>query len=244
MLPRPSHKLVCQESTAAAKLKLVHTFTANVHIEFSLMDTFSLAFGFHKNMILDRPMIARCDLAIDASDLSIIHSLTSGQMTPNDYPNGVEGMLQIKSFIPLNPNVAIDAGRWKIWEQARVKNHRLQRGPVGTTPTGLIDFHMEGTDQVITKPLNILDAAIVSSRFMDKGVYVEHPTTGKEVHVPISVSVGIGFVNRLHFRQNLNNSFAENLDLSTRKFWQTRGIGPGYGRICRRRCSTSTWGTT
>ena len=198
MPARPSHKLVCQESKAAAKLKLVHTFTADIHIEFSLMDTFCLAFGLHKNMILDRPMIARCDLAVDASDLAIIHSLTSGQMTPDDYPHGVEGMLQIKSFIPLDPNVAIDAGRWKIWEQARMKNHRLQKGPIGETPTGLIDFYMEGTNQVITKPLNILDIAIVGSRIMSGGLHVEHPS-GKGLHVPISLSFAIGFVSESYF---------------------------------------------
>ncbi|KJA26606.1 hypothetical protein HYPSUDRAFT_198876 [Hypholoma sublateritium FD-334 SS-4] len=120
-LRKPTHKLVCRESKAAAKLKLVHTFAASPLILSMLTDTFSLAFDFHNKIILDRPLIMQCDLVVDAADLSIIFSLTSGKQTPDDYPDGVEGMIQLKTFIPLDPTVAIDAGRRKIWEQARLR---------------------------------------------------------------------------------------------------------------------------
>ncbi len=114
------------------------------------METFVLTFGLHKNMITDRPFIVRCDLSIDSEDLSIISRLTCGQQTPENFPDGVQGMLQIKSFTPLDSSVAMDARRWKIWEQAKMKHHAFQAlnkkppGPIGKNATGLIDFHMEG----------------------------------------------------------------------------------------------------
>ncbi|KJA26607.1 hypothetical protein HYPSUDRAFT_198877 [Hypholoma sublateritium FD-334 SS-4] len=190
----PSHKLVCQQSTAAAKLKLVTTLTANHDAEFTLMYAFVLAFDLQKNMVLDRPLVACCDLAVDAADLAIIFRLTSGEETPEDYPDGVEGMLQVKHFIPLDSNVAIDVGRRKIWEQARLKNHIKQCGPIGEYPAGLIDFHMEGTDQVVTIPLNIYDEAMMFSLVVANGAYVEVPD-GKEIHMPFTPRAPIMVIN-------------------------------------------------
>ena len=157
---RPSHKIMCRNSNAAAKLKLVYTFASNRHALYILLGTFAVAFRLHAKKILDRPMIVRCDLAVDAADMSIIFSLTSGKQTPKDYPNGVEGMVQIKSFIPFYSTAAIDAGRRKIWEQTRLNNRELEIDLLGRKPIGLIDFHLEGTDQVITIPFTIPDDSI------------------------------------------------------------------------------------
>ena len=184
MLNRPLHKPVCQDSRAAAKLKLVTTLAANLHIEWTLMYTFVLCFALQEYMILDQPLVARCDLAVDAADLSIIDRLVSGEQTPEDYPDGVEGMVQIKYFTHFEPWIPVDAGRRKIWEQARHQNHIIQRGPIGKNATGLIDYHMEGTDQVITIPMNIHDGAIRCSHDFENGVDLEDINTGRKVHVP------------------------------------------------------------
>lgn len=183
---------MCQDSKAAAKLRLVTALTADLHIECTLMYTFVLAFGLQDKMILDRPLIARCELAVDATDMTIVSRLVSGEQTPEDYPDGVEGMLQVKHFVQLDPNVATDDGRRKIWEQARLKNHAAQRGPIGKNATGLIDYHMEGTDQVITIPLNIHDGAIACSRTMADGVVIEDMNSGRKLRVPYFFRWSIG----------------------------------------------------
>ncbi len=104
----------------------------NVTIDSLLIAAFVMTFGLHENMILDRPLIVRCDLSIDADDLPLIFRLAAGKQTPEDFPDGVQGMLQIKSFIPLDANVAMDARRWKIWQQAKMQNHLLDwASPVG-----------------------------------------------------------------------------------------------------------------
>ncbi|KJA26575.1 hypothetical protein HYPSUDRAFT_198853 [Hypholoma sublateritium FD-334 SS-4] len=109
---RSSHKLVCRESKAAAKFKFVSTLMANIYIEIArLMQASTMTFGLHKKMILDRPLIVRCDIAIDAEDLPLIFRLACRKQTPEDFPDGVQGMVQIKTFTALDANVAMDARR-------------------------------------------------------------------------------------------------------------------------------------
>ncbi len=66
---RPSHKLVCREPKAAAKFKFVSTLMGNEYIEFHFIEAFILTFKLHENMIVDRPLIVRCDLVIDPEDI-------------------------------------------------------------------------------------------------------------------------------------------------------------------------------
>ena len=193
---RPSHKLVCQDSKAAAKFKLVSTLMGNTYLELALVETFVMLFKLHEKKILDRPLIARCDLVIDAEDIPLIYRLAAGQQTPEDFPDGVQGMIQIKALTPLDSNVAIDARRRKIWEQARTKNHIVEQDrPVGRNPTGLIDFHMEGTSQVLTIPIHVHDGAIDCARGMIAGKDAICPATGETVHISGSPMVSIGCLN-------------------------------------------------
>ena len=193
---RPSHKLVCQQSKTAVKFKFVSTLMGNVTIDSFLMAAFVLTFGLHENMILDQPLIVRCDLAIDAEDLPLIFRLAAGKQTPEDFPDGVQGMLQIKSFTPLDANVAMDARRWKIWQQAKMQNHLLDwAAPVGKNATGLIDFHMEGTDQVLTFPFHVRNGATDVAASLAKGKDVVHPFNGQTVHLNLTSMTLVGFVN-------------------------------------------------
>lgn len=186
---------MCQESKAAAKFKFVSTLMANIFTDIVLMETFVLTFGLHENMVVDRPLIVRCDLAIDAEDIPLIFRLASRKQTPEDYPGGVQGMLQIKSFTPLDPDVAMDARRWRIWEQAKKTNHPLDHTAVGKNATGLIDFHMEGTNQVLTVPIHIHDGTVASATAMSTGTDVVCPVTGQKIHINITPMVNIGFVH-------------------------------------------------
>lgn len=158
----PSHKFLCQDAKMGATLKVINTLMDILCGELNLMSAFILTFRLHKRMILDRQLIVRCDLAIDAADLTIVFALIKGEQTPDgDYPSGVQGMIQVKSFELLDSDIAVDVGRPKIWEEARKTNHLLQStGPIGKNATGLIDFHMGGTDQVITVPIKFYDQAI------------------------------------------------------------------------------------
>ena len=173
----------------------------NMNIELSLMTAFVQTFELRENMTVDGPLIVRCDLAIDSEDLSLIFRLASRDKTPEDFPDGVRGMLQIKSFTPLDPNVAMDTWRWKMWEKAKTESSLITRriGPIRKIATGLIDFHMEGTDQVLTFPVHIHDkeVAIVAAMSGEKDVVVSE--SGKSVHINIGPMSTIAFVIFLEY---------------------------------------------
>lgn len=158
---RSLHKPVCKATMATAKLKLVNMLGSNSYIMQLIMMAFIRKFDLHKKMILDRPLIVRCDLAVDPAELPLILRIMSGELWPFQFPKGVQGMVQIKGMDKLDSDIAVDTRRMKIWEEARA---RPAPGWAPHNATGLIDFHMEGTDQVVIMPLNIHDAAIRCAR--------------------------------------------------------------------------------
>ncbi len=88
-----------------------------------------------------------------------------------------------------------------------MKHHAFQAlnkkppGPVGKNATGLIDFHMEGTDQVLTFPLNIYDTAVKCATEIAAGKDSVYPATGQTIHINITPMAVIGFV---HFKLCFN----------------------------------------
>ncbi len=106
-------------------------------------------------------------------------------------------MIQIKSFTPLDPNVAMDVQRQRIWEQAKTKGDLLARRILSRNnldATGLIDFHMEGTDQVLTFPLHLNDEGFVFTTLISACHNLVSPVTGQMVRINATPMVSIGFV--------------------------------------------------
>ncbi len=134
----------------------------NMNIETLLTIAFIQTFELRENITIDGPLICRCDIAIDSEDLVLIFRLASRDKTPEDFPGGIQGMLQIKSFTPLDPNNVMDATRWRVWQIAKAKQTVLMRryDSVVKIATGLIDFHMEGTDQSYIIPVHIHDQEV------------------------------------------------------------------------------------
>ncbi len=197
---------MCRNTKAGATLKVIYTFASNGPALRTLIGTFATAFHLYIEKILDRPMIARCDLVVDAADMSIIFALVSGKQTPEDYPDGVEGMVQIKSFIPFYSSGDLNAGHQKIWEQLHpIINQALETDSLSKTPIGLLDFCLEGTEQVITIPVTVPDNSIESSRSLSRlggacmkfvGKYV--PIV-QDTSVPLLINSSLTFVNIFRF---------------------------------------------
>ena len=184
---RPSHKLVCQDSKAASKFKFVTTLMGNMNIENLIKIAFIQTFELRENMTVDGPLIVRCDLAIDSEDLPLIFRLASRNKTPEDFPDGVRGMLQIKSFTPLDPNVAImEPTRWKTWQIAKAKKTilMLRDDSVVKIATGLIEFHMEGTDQILIFPVHIHNQEVAIVKTMSGELDIVSKTgTGAHLNI-------------------------------------------------------------
>ncbi|KJA18482.1 hypothetical protein HYPSUDRAFT_218164 [Hypholoma sublateritium FD-334 SS-4] len=193
----PLHKLVCAESFGAATVKLVNTFTANHYIQYFMQLAFVLTYDLHKGMIVDRPLIVRCDLAVDAAQMVNISRLVSGELTLDDFPDGTEGMLQIKTFTPLDSSRAIDEGRMKLW-QAAVTGQ--SEGGASRNTVGIVDFHMEGTDQVSSVTLHIHDAAVQEAK-SGKGYTMVSALTQQSKTIPLSPECCLKAINS-HIRDD------------------------------------------
>ena len=137
----------------------------------SLPQALICAVGVDKEFTRNSLYIARCDLSIEP-DFTVVTGLSRRTRSVSDYPNGVQGMLQMKPMILLDPSVAIDSGREKIWEDAKkaafmrsshFKLPTVNMGPI--IAVGLVDFHIEGTEQVITLPLPIQEMALSLARW-------------------------------------------------------------------------------
>ena len=155
-----------------------------------LPQAFITAVGVYKEFTRNNLYIARCDLSIEP-DLDIVASLVRRERLVSDFPNGVEGMLQMKLMTVLDPSVAIDSGREKIWADAKreaflrsghFKLPTVNLGPI--LAVGLVDFHLEGTDQVITLPLPIQEVAVDMARWASD-FYIYEDDTFPESGVPL-----------------------------------------------------------
>lgn len=145
---------------------------------------FVLTYDLHKEMIVDRPLIVRCDLAVDAAQMVNITRLVSGELTLDDFPDGTEGMLQIKTFTSLDSSRAIDEGRMKLWQAAVNVMQQSEGGTIRNT-VGIVDFHMEGTDQVSSFTLHIHDAAVQEAR-AGKGYTMVSALTHRSQTIPLT----------------------------------------------------------
>ncbi len=112
LLYRTVHKKVCKVSEIPATFKLIHTLMSDVWCLASLPQALICAVGVDKEFTRNSLYIARCDLSIEP-DFSVVTGLSRGTRSVSDYPNGVQGMLQMKPMILLDPSVAIDSAREK-----------------------------------------------------------------------------------------------------------------------------------
>ena len=194
---------MCQDSKAAAKFKFVATLMGNTNIETLILIAFVQTFELRENMTVDGPLILRCDLAIDSDDLVLIFRLASREKTPEDFPGGVQGMLQIKSFTPLDPNVAImDPTRWKTWQIAKAKKTilMLRDDSVVKIATGLIEFHMEGTDQILIFPVHIhnKEVAVINSMSGEIDIISKSGTLHSHINItPMATIMSVIFLDNV-----------------------------------------------
>lgn len=151
------HKVKCKQSDVSPTLKMVSTLMALAKPVLFLQYGAIVCIGVHSPKRKDKPYIVRCDLFIEAEH-DVIEALSKGNRTASDYPHGVQGMLQVKSLALVDPKLDVDEGRLLVWKQAHNAGNQPQySGDV--LLICLVDFHMEGTDQIITLPISLTSTA-------------------------------------------------------------------------------------
>ncbi len=123
-------------------------------------------------------------------------------------------MLQMKLMTVLDPSVAIDSGREKIWKDAKreaflrsghFKLPTVNLGPI--LAVGLVDFHLEGTDQVITLPLPIQEVAVDMARWASDCYIYEDDTFPSGVPLLSQQYCGVSLFLVLYSSISLIESF-------------------------------------
>ncbi|KJA26124.1 hypothetical protein HYPSUDRAFT_199336 [Hypholoma sublateritium FD-334 SS-4] len=177
----------------------------------TLPQAFITAVGVDKEFTRNNLYIARCDLSIEP-DLDVVSSLARRERLVSDFPNGVEGMLQMKLITLLDPSVAIDSGREKIWEDAKrdafLRSGHFRLPTVNLGPilaVGLVDFHMEGTDQVITLPLPVQEKALYMARWgSDRFIYEDDTFPSGHGEIPLLAQQFCAMLN-VHIQDDEKN---------------------------------------
>jgi hypothetical protein len=147
---------VCNDASSSLP-RLLNSFVVNPLLSHILQLAFVLEFKLNKNLILNKPFVARCDVSIDPADMTYIMRLVMGRVNDAELAQGTQGMLQIKSFIPQENSETLDQNRMGIWRN--VKKGNEERGLIGR-PVGLVDFYMKNTVQTLTVGILIQEEAV------------------------------------------------------------------------------------
>ncbi|KAF8957173.1 hypothetical protein BDZ97DRAFT_118334 [Flammula alnicola] len=195
----PIHKQVCKEASSSIP-KLLNSFVVNPLLNHFMQLAFIISFNLNEKLILDEPFIVRCDIAVEPADMMYVMRLVMGQLPPAERAQGTEGMLQIKSFLPLRASETIDRARMEIWKNTKTGN--VERG-FTKNAVGLVDFYMKGTEQTITYGVVIQDDAI---RRVNEGVgfAMESALLPGKSEVPLTRQSCLDFIN-MHIRSDKRN---------------------------------------
>ena len=151
-------------------------------------------FGLLEKPIIGKPFIARCDVTIQPSDITIPLRLMLGQIHRTDLTT-IEGLIHIKTFIPLDATDVMDGTRWQLWENVRKENAQLG---YYNSPIALIDFHTNDSEQSITSSVVIQQEAIDRVK-EGVGFEVESAILPGRSSIPLSSTACIEYVTLFSF---------------------------------------------
>ena len=149
---------------------------------------FICEFNLVEKPIIDKPFIARCEVTIQPSDMTLPFRLMLGQIN-RDSLTSTEGLLRLKNFIPLDATHAIDETRLELWKNTRRGN--AQQG-FNNSPIGLIDFHTDDLEQSITYGIVIQPEAMDRAK-EGTGFEMESAILPGKTSVPLSASACIEY---------------------------------------------------
>ena len=114
-------------------------------LQVAFASQFNLAEDSEVLKFIDKPFIARCEVSIHPTDKAFMLKLATGTISKEELEKGCEGMLQLKSFTPLNfekdGTKAVRALRLEIWKEAK---RRVAEDGDPYTPVALVDFVLRG----------------------------------------------------------------------------------------------------
>lgn len=143
-----------------------------------------------RNPHLDKPFMARVDIAIEPADIPQFFDIYMGK--PLDIDKPILGMAQVNAIRPATPEAMANLTpmRQRIWETARGEAN--SDGDAGSS-VGLIEVVKGGSDQAITMPIFISDWAVEIVRKASPWVS-KSALTGLETMAPFNADTCMEYV--------------------------------------------------
>ncbi|KAJ6586345.1 hypothetical protein DFH09DRAFT_910769 [Mycena vulgaris] len=196
----PKHKKSCTLVDGSGMMKLVETLFSIPLVNLYLQACLILDFDLLRRPHLDRPFMARVDIAIEPANAVDFCNIFLGQDTPGEQ---IMGMVQVNGFTPATPVLMADltSTRQDIWREARESANKEGRR---SESVGLVEIANAGdSEMTITFPVYIQRGAI---QMVEQSAPFEQISaiTGKQASRPFSVETCMEFIN-MHIRADKKN---------------------------------------
>ena len=182
-LLRSVHKTHCHDVERGLS-KLITAFLVNPLLRTHLEIALCLDFDLVNNPAPDTPHMARVDVGLEPSDISITLGLCAGsRWLNNPEPEKIEGMLQINAITRILPEIVPHARRLNQWNETRQKLHTAGKGDL---PVVIVEFISNDSPNAFSCVLDISPPALMIAKKKEpfekhsaiKGLSLEPMTVG------------------------------------------------------------------
>ena len=136
--------------------RLINAFLANPILKGYLQTCLALDFDLVKKPAPDTPFMARVDVGLEPSDITVFLRLYAG-MYGNTEPEEIEGMLQINAVTPSPQGITPHLHRLDSWRETRKE---LCANGQASTPVVIVEFISNGTPGAYSCVLPISPVAL------------------------------------------------------------------------------------
>ncbi|KAK7002185.1 hypothetical protein R3P38DRAFT_3041964 [Favolaschia claudopus] len=221
------HKLTCKKIDGSGIRRVVENFYSNPLLQQHLQACFVIHFDLLNRPQLDKPFMARVDVAIEPAELSNFVSIFMGE--PVDQQEKMQGMLQINAFTPLPASEMpkLTPMRKSIWNNARdsANAHGNQNHSVGLVEFGNGDVG----GHTITCPVFISNPALEMVRLSDPWI-MRSAITGQQSEVPFNIDTCMEFMNT-HIRSDKKDQLLLRTPMRPSDIQIIRDAGTGVDTI-------------
>lgn len=174
---------------------MITAFLVNPPLRTKLEIALCLDFDLVNNPAPDTPHMARVDVGLEPSDISVTLGLCAGShWLNNPEPKKIEGMLQINAITRTPPNIVPLPRRLNQWNEAR---QRLRAEGKGDIPVVIVEFISNDSPNAFSCVLDISPTALMIAKKKEpfekhsaiNGTSLEPMTVGSTLESVFNLSV-------------------------------------------------------
>lgn len=182
------HKAYCHDVERGIT-RLINAFLANPVLKGYLQACLALDFDLVKKPAPDTPFMARVDVALEPSDITVFLRLYAG-MYGNTEPEEIEGMLQINAVTPSPRNITPHPHRLNLWRETRKE---LCGEGQASTPVVIVEFISNGAPGAYSSVVPI--PPVVLKMVKENKAFEYHSALTGQSSIPMSATACLEFIN-------------------------------------------------